>query len=76
VHITTVEDDDNNFYKEEDPIITVKYINISNFARRMAHCERCVTIIIMDACRDVNTDPRLLSKIDDSESPVKDLPTS
>ncbi len=56
-----MEDDDNNFYKEEDPIITVKYINISNFARRMAHCERCVTIIIMDACRDVNTDSRLIS---------------
>jgi hypothetical protein len=29
----------------------------------------------MDACRDVILDPSLIDKIDDSERPMRDLPT-
>jgi hypothetical protein len=29
----------------------------------------------MDACRDINLDPTFIDKIDDSEKPMRDLPT-
>ena len=50
----------------------VKHINISNFARRMASCsDRCVTLIVMDTCRDLYKDP--IDNLEESETPMRNL---
>ena len=50
----------------------VKHINMSNFARRMAACsDRCVTLIVMDTCRDIYREP--IDNLEDTEAPMRDL---
>lgn len=68
-----------NFYPipdEEVPLykqkLTSKYINLSNFARKLSHYSNCVTILLVDACRDIYHSHDL--NIDDSELPLKDTP--
>lgn len=58
------------FYPSEEVVISYRYLNISNYARRLAQCERVCSIFVVDACRDLVTDTLA---VEDSERPFKDL---
>jgi hypothetical protein len=58
------------FYPSEEIVISFRYLNISNYARRLAQCERASNILVVDACRDLVTDTLA---VEDSERPFKDL---
>ena len=71
---------DENFYpspdNEEQTIVQppqLKYINMSNYARRIASLSRCFTLLIMDICREESSQA---FDIEDSEEPLHDLPSN
>ena len=50
---------------------SIKYINISDYARSLSMVANHITIILFDACRE----QLMLENLEESEAPNKTLPT-